>query len=92
MKASLDESTVEQASLSWLAALGWQMIHGPDIAPDTPGAERTDYGRVVLERRLRDPLAQLNPDLPADALDDAFRRLTCLAGPTLGPGSGPSDN
>ena len=53
------------------------------IAPDTPGAERTDYGEVVLERRLRDALDRLNPDLPAAALDDAFRKLTRPEGPTL---------
>ena len=44
---TLSESTVESAALSWLAALGWQVAHGPDIAPDTPGAERADYGQVV---------------------------------------------
>ena len=30
--------------------------HGPNIASDTPGADRADYGEVVLERRLRVPL------------------------------------
>ena len=52
------------------------MAHGPDVAPEAAGAERADYGRVVLEQRLRDALARLNPDLPAEALDDAFRKLT----------------
>ena len=47
--------------LAWLADLGWSVAHGPDIAPDTPGAERDDYGEVVLGRRLRDTLAELNP-------------------------------
>ena len=55
------ESTVEDAALAWLESLGWNVAHGPDIAPDTPGAERGDYGAVVLERRLRDALALLNP-------------------------------
>ena len=45
--------------------------------------ERGDYGQVVLERRLRDALAELNPDLPVDALDDALRRLTRPQGSTL---------
>ena len=49
---TLTESEVEQAALSWLSGLGWQAAHGPDIAPDTPGSERDDYGHVVLERRL----------------------------------------
>ncbi len=70
------ESDVEQAALAWLESLGWHVAHGPDIAPEAAGAERADYGRVVLEQRLRDALARLNPDLPAEALDDAFRKLT----------------
>ena len=35
-------------------------------------AERADYGQVVLERRLRDALAVINPVLPIDALEDAL--------------------
>ena len=61
---ALSEADVEQAALDWLSALGWQVAHGPDIAPGTPNAERTDYSQVVLERRLRDALAELNPGLP----------------------------
>ena len=80
---TITESEVEQAAFNWLESLGWSVAHGPDIAPDTPGAERADYGQVVLEQRLRDALALLNHDLPAAALDDAFRRLTRPEGPTL---------
>ena len=51
---TITEAVVESAALDWLAALGWQVAHGRDIAPDTPNAERGDYGQAVLERRLRD--------------------------------------
>ena len=80
---TITESVVEEAALEWLAGLGWQTAHGPDIAPDTPNAERNSYDEVVLERRLRDALAGLNPDLPVSALDDALRKLTRPEGPTL---------
>ena len=70
------ESVVEDAALAWLEATGWRVAHGPDIGPDMPAAERADYGEVVLVRRLRDALARLNPGLPADALEDAFRKMT----------------
>ena len=80
---TLTEADVEQAALDWLAAQGWRVARGPDIAPGTPAAERDDYGQVVLERRLRDALAELNPALPASALDDALRRLTRPEGATL---------
>jgi type I site-specific restriction-modification system R (restriction) subunit len=37
----------------------------------------------MLAQRLQDALAQLNPALPAEALGDALRKLTCPEGPTL---------
>jgi type I restriction enzyme R subunit len=77
------ESHVEQAALAWVESLGWTVKHGSDIAPDTPTAGRTDYGQVVLEQRLRDVLARLNPTLPAEALEDAFRKLSRPEGATL---------
>ena len=71
---TLTEADVEETALDWLAAVGWQVAHGPDIAPETPNTERNDYGQVVLEQRLRDALACLNPDLSPDV---AGRMGTC---------------
>ena len=48
--SGITESVIEEAALDWLAGLGWTVAHGPDIAPDMPEAERTDYGQVVLEQ------------------------------------------
>ncbi len=83
MSYSFAESDLESLALSWLQSLGWAASFGPEIAPDAPGAERSDYREVVLGQRLRDALARLNPHLPADALEDAFRRLTRPEGATL---------
>ncbi len=77
------ESTVEAAALEWLGALGWHVAHGPDIAPYADTSERADYTEVVLEHRLRAALARLNPTLPPEALDDAFRKITRPEGSTL---------
>jgi len=38
---------------------------------------------VILERRLRAALALLNPDLPSEALEDAYRKLTLAHAPSL---------
>jgi len=70
------ESVVEQAALAWLESLGWSVKNGAEIAPGEPAAERADYGQVILEQRLQDALARLNPDLPAEALEHAFRKFT----------------
>jgi type I restriction enzyme R subunit len=77
------ESTVEHSALAWLSDLAWEVKHGPEIAPDGLFAERQDYSQVVLNQRLRDALARLNPDLPPEALEDAFRKLVNPPGATL---------
>jgi type I restriction enzyme R subunit len=77
------ESVIEDAALAWLQGVGWNVAHGPDLAPGSPAAERHDYQQVVLERRLRDALARLNPTLPSTALEDAYRKLTRPGGATL---------
>ena len=80
---AFSESVVEDAGLAWLESLGWTVKHDPEVAPETPAAERTDYGQVVLAQPLRDALARLNPQLPGEALEDAFRKLSRPEGPTL---------
>ena len=77
------ESVIEQAALAWLESLGWRIVHGPEIAPDTTGTERADYGQVVLEQRLLDSLARLNPNLSVGSSNDTFRKLNRPEGPTL---------
>jgi type I restriction enzyme R subunit len=69
------ESVVEEAALDWLEALGYTIISGPDIAPETPEAERESWEQVILSRKLRLALQQLNPEIPAIAIEDAFRKL-----------------
>jgi len=62
--SAFTESVVEDLPLEWLRAIGWSLRHGLDIAPGEAGAQRADYAQVVLEARLRDALARLNPALP----------------------------
>ena len=82
---SLTESTVEDATLAWLEELGYAILHGPGIVVGEFAAERTnpEYRDVVLEGRLRQELVALNPDLPTEALDDAYRKLTRVDAPSL---------
>jgi len=75
IRKSFTESVVEEAALAWLEALGYTIISGPDIAPETPEAERDLWSQVILPNRLRQALQQLNLDLPKSAIEDAFRKL-----------------
>ncbi len=81
--AKFAESVVEDAALDWLEGLGYAIKYGPEIGPGELFAERGDYGQVVLTGRLRQALAKLNPALPEDAIEDAFRKVTRLEGATL---------
>jgi type I restriction enzyme R subunit len=69
------ESDVEEAALFWFGALGYSVLFGPIIAPGEAAGERQTFLDVVLEGRLRTALARLNPRLPAEALDDAARKV-----------------
>ncbi|MFO0635366.1 MAG: type I restriction endonuclease [Nannocystaceae bacterium] len=75
------ESVVEQAALAWFEALGYTITGGPSIAPGEPGQERRTYADVMLDGRLRDALARLNPTVPREGLDEAFRKLTRISSP-----------
>jgi len=77
------ESVVEDAALTWLEGLGYGLKHGPEIAPGELFAERADYGQVVMAGRVRQALTKLNPSLPTEAIEDAFRKITRLEGATL---------
>lgn len=85
MNTRFSESVVEDAALVWLEALGYAVLHGPDIAAGEPGAERSgpNYRDVLLERRLRQALVGLNPDLPPDALETNDSAVKILGDDTL---------
>jgi type I restriction enzyme R subunit len=79
----LNESTVEDAALSWFKDLGYAVGHGPELAPGEPKAERATFGEVVLVERLRAAIHKLNPQVPAEAQEEALRKVLRLATPSL---------
>ena len=48
---AVTESEVEDAALEWLEGLGWEVGHGPHIAPHSSVSERTVYTEVILATR-----------------------------------------
>jgi len=84
MSASLlNEAGVELAAIGWLQGLGFDTRFGPELAPDQPGAERQSWGEAVLAGRLRAAIRKLNPNVPAEAREDAFRKVTTTHHPSL---------
>ncbi len=80
---TITEDDVEQLALGWLSDVGWESVSGADIAPDSPNAERDDFGVVILEGWFRSALERLNQDLPYEAVEDASRKLMDPHGTSL---------
>lgn len=75
MTTSKEMAYAEQPAVEWLRDLGWTFLHGPDIAPDTPAAERAEWTDLLLRGRLSEKVAQLNPQLPDDAVQQVVRTV-----------------
>lgn len=71
----LNESALEQLAGTWLAETGWQVIYGPDVAPDTPDALRTSFRQTSLPGRLLEALRRLNPALPEAVVQEVAERV-----------------
>ena len=83
--AKYTESDLEQATLEWLAELGYSVVGGPKIAPPPDGErpERASYLDVVLIERLKNAIARFNPEIPEEAKEETLRKI--LRVPTSSP-------
>jgi len=79
--SSPEDALVERPALEWLERYGWQVAHGPDLAPDGDAPERGHWQDVVLVDRLRGAVAELNPKLPVDAVDRVVNLVLTAASP-----------
>jgi len=80
---TITESIVEEAALDWFKGLDYQYLLGPYIACDGTRPERASYADVILSDRLWAALHALNPDIPAEALEDTFKKVTRSESPSL---------
>src|SRR5690606_8668086 len=67
----MTEDQLEQQCLQWFAEGGWEIAHGPDLAPDGTAPERADYRQVLLLEDLEAAIRRINPHLPQSAVEQA---------------------
>lgn len=79
----ITESEIEKFAIELLERQGYQYIYAPDIAPDSDTPERDRFEDVILLERLRKAVGRINPDIPADAREDAIRQVQRLNSPEL---------
>lgn len=79
----IDEGMVEAALLEQFQALGYTHLPDAILGPDGRAPERAAYADVILRGRLGAALARLNPHIPAEARDDALKKVLAVERPTL---------
>jgi len=83
MTRRLTESHLEEATIGWFDTLGYTVLYGPDIASGESHAERASYQESILPARLKRTLHRLNPGVPNDALDEAYRKMMLIESPSF---------
>ena len=71
----LTEAEVESVLLDQLQELGYTRLPDSVIGPDGTAPERASYGDVILVDRLESAVARLNPYIPAEARQEAIKRI-----------------
>lgn len=83
LSESFTEAFLEEAAIEILTGLGYRYAFGPDISPGGDAPERQDHREVILAERVRDALYRINRQLPAEALEEAYRQVITVNSPML---------
>jgi len=71
----MTEEQLEQLCLEWFREGGWEVLYGPDIAPDSATPLRSDYAQVVLDRHLRNAFERVNKHIPPHQVEHCFEQF-----------------
>jgi type I restriction enzyme R subunit len=72
----MNEDQLEQMALEWFANIGWEVLHGPDIAFDGTNPKRANYNDVLLKGELLSAFTRINPHLPAECFEQVLSALS----------------
>ncbi|MCT7952963.1 type I restriction endonuclease subunit R [Ancylothrix sp. C2] len=75
------EDEIELYNLKLLESLGYSYRCGYDIQPEGQHQERKSFSDILLKDRLQNAITKLNPDIPLEAREEAFRQITTLNTP-----------
>ena len=88
----MNEEQLENLCLDWFREGGWDVMHGPDIAPDKVNGEarestlgcsatpmRSDYAQVVLDGHLLDAFKRINKHIPSNQIESCYEQSKAIA-------------
>lgn len=79
----LTESAIETYAIELFEKLGYNYVHGAEIAPDSETPERNRYDEVLLKGRVEKALKRINPGMSANILQDALKEVERISSPEL---------
>ncbi len=79
----ISEDDIEQALIGQFKDLGYAFIAEEVAGPDGSAPEREAYADTILSARLEAAIARLNPHIPAEAREDAFKKVIASASNNL---------
>ena len=71
----MNETDLENLCLDWFRDIGWEVVYGPNIAPDSDKPARDAYNQVILENVLTAAIIRLNPHLPEECTEQVLSQL-----------------
>ena len=80
--AVISEDHIEQIIIQEFIELGYSYVNGSDISPEGNAQER-EYDEVVLKSRLLNAIAKLNTTVPAEAQEEALKKVLRTDSPNL---------
>ena len=83
MSAGLVEADVEKIAIDLFKELGYDFLHGPNILPDGTNPQREHLVESFLPFILKENLTRLNPTIPPDGVDEAYRKVTRISFPSV---------
>lgn len=78
--AYLYESEIEEMAIDELQSLGYTYVSGNDLTPDMAPLERNTFADVVLRERCLNALKRINPQLPDNAIEAAYKSVCQVVG------------
>lgn len=69
------EQHIEEAALEILEDLGYTIINGISIAPDSEHPERKRWDDIILVERLKSAINTLNPNIPEEGKEEALKKI-----------------
>lgn len=79
----ITENQLEQLALSWFQDTDYYYLNGADIAPESSNPYRNDYREVLLMRECIAAWQQINPSIPPEKLEEAYRVLKNAQGANM---------